>query len=190
MPSLAFISLLVFSGVSAQINFDGKNWAYGCDWNGQDLSHTSSAPDQCGSICATTSGCTHFTWTDYDNGTCYLKSGGYSPGDAFAVSGQSQICGFAAQFGNKNYALGCDWNGEDLYHTVTTSEDCGGACAAYSGCTHFTWTESNGGVCYMKSGQASPGDAVPVSDQNNVCGFMTSTPNPPGPQTGKYLHFQ
>jgi hypothetical protein len=51
------------------------------DCQGGDLSHTpASSPDQCCSLCAQASGCTAWTFAQYDgagqhNPTCYLKSG-------------------------------------------------------------------------------------------------------------------
>lgn len=43
-----------------------------------------------------------------------------------------------------NWALGCDFIGNDLTNERTKGEDCGTRCSLVSGCTHFTWTDYNG----------------------------------------------
>ena len=44
-----------------------------------------------------------------------------------------------------DWALGCDFRGNDLANQLTTGENCGSLCAATTGCTHFTWTNHLGG---------------------------------------------
>lgn len=43
-----------------------------------DLSSIKVKGDQCGPKCKSAKGCTHFTWTGYAGGTCYLKQSGAS----------------------------------------------------------------------------------------------------------------
>ena len=71
-----------------------------------------------------------------------------------------------------NWALACDFPGNDLSNVKTSSSNCGGACAATSGCTHFAWTSWNGGTCWMKYGAVTQQNAVPTSDQTTVCGLI------------------
>lgn len=53
-------------------------------------------------------------------------------------------------------------------------------CVSYAnkfnceGCTHFTWTNWNGGTCWMKKNSISKTDAVVSSDSSAVCGVMES----------------
>jgi Thaumatin family len=47
----------------------------------------------CGGKCEQTSGCTHYTWTTFNGGTCWMKSGRVSKSDAFDTGDQSMICG-------------------------------------------------------------------------------------------------
>lgn len=37
--------------------------------------------------------CTHFTWTDYSGGTCWMKKNIVSKSDAFESSDKSAVCG-------------------------------------------------------------------------------------------------
>ena len=60
------ISLLTIHFVSAgfrkrTINWNGNNWALGCDFYGNDLMNVQIRGEDCGVKCAQTSGCTHFT---------------------------------------------------------------------------------------------------------------------------------
>ena len=60
--------ILISEQVSGQISWQAGNWAFNCDFPGGDLSNAQIPGDQCGSRCASTSGCTHFTWTNYNGG--------------------------------------------------------------------------------------------------------------------------
>jgi hypothetical protein len=60
------------------------------------MSNVKTSADQCGNACDRTSGCTHFSWTDYNSGTCWLKSyPSISKADAIQSNVPSIICGFA-----------------------------------------------------------------------------------------------
>lgn len=64
-----------------------------CDFNNHDLSNVRIAPELCGPRCAATSGCTHFTWTGWNGGTCWMKYGSISKSDAFSTSDPTMVCG-------------------------------------------------------------------------------------------------
>jgi len=74
-----------------------------------------------------------------------------------------------------NWALNCDFPGNNLKNVAVRGEDCGGRCATTSGCTHFTWTDYNGGTCWMKKNSVSKKKAVAKYDHNAVCGVMTDS---------------
>ena len=76
-------------------NFDastGSYWAMGCDFVGNDLTNAKIPGEQCSSRCRQTSGCTHFTWTSYQGGTCWMKSGFVTTANAI-TSDPSAVCG-------------------------------------------------------------------------------------------------
>lgn len=73
-----------------------------------------------------------------------------------------------------NWAFACDFNGGNLTNVQIRGQDCGGTCASTSGCTHFTWTNLNGGTCWMKSGSVSKSDAFSTNDFTMVCGIISS----------------
>ena len=44
-----------------------------------------------------TQGCTHFTWTNYNGGTCWMKYGPARKTDAFYTGNNSMVCGIVEQ---------------------------------------------------------------------------------------------
>ncbi|EGZ21674.1 hypothetical protein PHYSODRAFT_329589 [Phytophthora sojae] len=50
-------------------------WQNNCDYNGGDIYSVRGIPDICGDLCANNSKCTHWSWTYFKGGTCWLKSG-------------------------------------------------------------------------------------------------------------------
>lgn len=87
----------------------------------------------------------------------------------------------AINWNGNNWALWCDFYGNDLTNAATRGEDCGGRCASTPGCTHFTWTNYNGGTCWMKTNVVSKDNAIPKYDQNAVCGVIAVTGSNPNP---------
>jgi len=68
-----------------------NDWANGCDFVGNDLSNAKTLNSQCGPKCQATSGCTHFTWTSFNGGTCWMKSG---PASGLTVkTDKTMVCG-------------------------------------------------------------------------------------------------
>jgi hypothetical protein len=80
-------------GGSSTINWNGNNWAMSCDFRGNDLSNVRVSGELCGGKCAESQGCTHFTWTQYLGGTCWLKTGSVSKNDAFSTNDPNTMCG-------------------------------------------------------------------------------------------------
>ena len=72
----------------------------------------------------------------------------------------------------QNWAMSCDFPGNDFAQVNTRGEDCGGTCAHTPDCTHFTWGPWNGGTCWMKKGPISKSNAVVPEDQRLVCGVV------------------
>lgn len=75
------------------INWNGKDWAMQCDFRGKDLKNVRIRGEDCGGQCVKTQGCTHFAWTPWQGGTCWLKKGGASKKDAIASSDPKSVCG-------------------------------------------------------------------------------------------------
>lgn len=70
------LSLCLLFTHAWQLDSDGKaQWDFRCDFQGQDLINQQAASAKCGDICDYVAGCTHWTWTTYLGGTCWLKQG-------------------------------------------------------------------------------------------------------------------
>jgi hypothetical protein len=77
-----------------QVNWNGNNWALGCDFKGNDLTSVQIPGEKCGEQCSVTPQCTHFTHTKYNGGTCWMKKGPVSPSDAIFTNDNTMVCGF------------------------------------------------------------------------------------------------
>ena len=54
----------------------------------------------------------------------------------------------------------------------TSGSNCGPTCARTQGCTHFSWTNYNGGTCWMKRDAVTKSDAFYSSTPGIVCGVV------------------
>lgn len=69
-------------------------WAFGCDWPGKgDLGKASTKGEGCSKACGRFEGCTHFTWTPFAGGTCFLKSSRNFQFEPFSISTPGAVCG-------------------------------------------------------------------------------------------------
>ena len=87
------VLVLTISSISCQIDWQPGDWAFACDFHGGDLTNAQIKGEDCGGTCASTSDCTHFTWTTFNGGTCWMKSGSVSKSDAFFTGDNSMVCG-------------------------------------------------------------------------------------------------
>lgn len=76
------------------VQWQPGNWAFKCDFIGNDFFTVKSEGQYCTSKCELIDDCTHFTWNMYDGGTCYFKKGDISPEDAIDSEQQSIVCGY------------------------------------------------------------------------------------------------
>lgn len=157
------------------------NWARRCDFLGKNLSSVqlfeSDFTDFCTEKCLNTMGCTHFVWSDHNNGTCWLKQYGATKQDALNSSNPLAVCGVVEggryiKWKGKNWASNCDFNGNNLTSFPSTRENCRGLCAHMSHCTHYTWTNYDGGTCWMKKNGATKVDAFYILDPLAECGII------------------
>lgn len=86
-------TLLLTSAFTPGIDWNGSNSAASCAFSGNDLSNSLSKPEECEMLCTATPDCTHYTWTDFNSGTCWLKTGKVSKSDALIKLDQNAMCG-------------------------------------------------------------------------------------------------
>jgi len=92
VSTFIFRLILTIHFVSATIKWNG-NWAFGCDFNNNDLMNVQIRGEDCSGKCAQTLGCTHFTWTTYNRSTCWMKQGPISKDNAISTNDNSMVCG-------------------------------------------------------------------------------------------------
>ena len=69
--------------------------------------------------------------------------------------------------------MDCDFAGNDIANVLSKGEECSTKCKANLACSHYTWTNNNGGTCWLKSGSISKDKAV--YKQGAVCGIIFET---------------
>ncbi|CAI7746595.1 unnamed protein product [Closterium sp. NIES-53] len=66
-------------------------WSFDCDWKGNDIGRVAGMGDTCGPQCRSRADCTHFTWSNFNGGTCWLK-GAINATELVPATGTS--CGY------------------------------------------------------------------------------------------------
>ncbi|GLD92357.1 hypothetical protein PINS_up000890 [Pythium insidiosum] len=126
----------------------------GYDFVGQDIKNVKGAVGDCCYACSKTQGCKAWSWTDFNGGTCWLKSGR----DAVV---QNPNVKSALYF--EGYAPACitnsdvDFVGYDIANAPSRDVyGCCEPCQKMPGCRAYSWSNYNGGTCWFKSkrGQA------------------------------------
>lgn len=137
------------------------------------MSRVKVTSDKCGPSCLETPGCTHFTWTSFEGGTCMMKNGLVSKADAFGVSNSDYVCGVNyIEWNKNNEAVACDFTSKILTSTHTLKYDCSANCSATTNCSHYHWRD---GVCKMFAGEVKKFDALYTGDLVTFCGITTAT---------------
>jgi len=144
---------MMIQSFNAQIVWQAGGWALSCDFKANDLTSVKITSAECGGRCAATQGCTHFTWTTFNGGTCWLKSGQVSQSDAIYTGDTSMTCGIVVntlptlnKFPNCQFRWGRDYQGDNInynsYDYITfwigaISSNCPAANSKNPACTDF-----------------------------------------------------
>lgn len=86
-----------------------------------------------------------------------------------------------------DWAMNCDFPGNDDGNAGGRGEDCSNMCRAKSGCTHYAWFN---GICYYKKGPITKDRAIYVSPSEKpglVCGITQETLTG-GPKKGELVY--
>ncbi|RHY18153.1 hypothetical protein DYB32_010425, partial [Aphanomyces invadans] len=117
------------------------------DYYGYDLASTSQASaDKCCGDCEATAGCKLFVWTDYNGGTCWLK---HQVGPkAFLAGAKAAVRNTACS----PLVQDVDYFGNDIRSSSqSNASGCCADCKATAGCKAYSWSDYNGGTCWLKS---------------------------------------
>lgn len=121
----------------------------GYDYVGKDIANAQGNYTTCCSKCSATAGCTAWSWSDYNGGTCWLKSG---RGDIVVNPNVKSALFF---YGDRPYCKASediDFVGNDLARVDGATVDaCCDLCQKYAGCRAYSWSNHLGGSCWLKS---------------------------------------
>jgi hypothetical protein len=114
--------------------------------NGASASHTG-----CCKMCENTRLCRAYTWTNHNGGWCWLKSiGGNRVTKTGAISGTWK----PNPGQNATMEYDTDYVGNDIgYARARYGYLCASVCHDFTGCRAFSWSDYNGGSCWIKSGK-------------------------------------
>ncbi|ETP32886.1 hypothetical protein F442_18494, partial [Phytophthora nicotianae P10297] len=121
----------------------------GVDYLGNDIKSVSNVKvTDCCTLCSQTSGCGAFTWTAYQGGTCWLKSSKGNTASNAAATSAVLVEDPPGCTLNDGY----DYPGNDIANVKNGNAGaCCSICSSWPGCKAFTWTNNNGGTCWLKS---------------------------------------
>lgn len=120
----------------------------GFDYSGNDIgSAPAPTPWDCCTPCSDRAGCNAYTWTDFNDGTCWFKSGrgtiNVNSAARSAVMSSDAVC---------QQEQNIDYDGNDISSVPASgATDCCSACTNTRECRAYTFTTFNGGTCWLKS---------------------------------------
>ncbi|KAJ8578814.1 hypothetical protein ON010_g388 [Phytophthora cinnamomi] len=123
------------------------------NYGGADIGNAlSSSAEGCCAICKGRTGCNAYTWTNYNSGTCWLKS---AKGTATSQNG-ARSAQISSSSSTCTLVNNVDYANNDIGSSrSSTASGCCAICRAKTGCKVFTWTNYNGGTCWLKSAQGT-----------------------------------
>ena len=97
----------------------------------------------------------------------------------------------AVNWNGNNWALRCDFRGNDLQSVSAQGDQCGSLCTKTNGCTHWAFNRFNGGTCWLKRGTVTQANAFDSSDPSSACGVVSTSGSlvTSGLTNGKYNCF-
>jgi hypothetical protein len=103
----------------------------------------------CCALCKARSGCRAFSWSNHNGGTCWLKS---RTGATKPTQGVTSATVFPNLPPTCNVKDGIDYVDHDIGNAPSPlAEGCCDICRGWSGCRAFSWSNHNGGTCWLKS---------------------------------------
>ncbi len=135
------------------------------DFVGNDVGNApGSAVDKCNELCEANAQCKAYTWSGYNNGTCWLKS---KRDQVVAKWGVVSSVMWEQQPTICKLLDGVDFEGNDVGSVPSPQvEQCCYICSKTFNCRAYSWTNYNSGTCWLKSsrGVAVKKDGVKSAD--------------------------
>ncbi|KAG7395819.1 hypothetical protein PHYBOEH_003156 [Phytophthora boehmeriae] len=135
----------------------------GVDYVGNDISHVSGVQaSDCCTLCSQTSSCGAFTWTNFEGGTCWLKT---AKGSTASNSGARSAV-LEPDQPTCTLQDSVDYEGNDIANVRSNnSGGCCSICTEWPSCVAFTWSDFNDGTCWLKSAK---GAVVPKAGRQSA----------------------
>jgi hypothetical protein len=192
---LLFLSYFFNSNYCYSINWNGNNWAESCDFSTPSFSAIETNRDNCYTECLMNSECSHYVWSNYKYGTCWLKSGYIKRSDAILNDDFFMICGIVDENNKNSTSNTIKWSNETNYiwsnscnfinnneieiNIEMDKEDCVERCLSMYHCSHFSWNSDFNGLCSIKTGNVNKEDALieNVNIYDHLCGIIINNIN-------------
>ena len=143
--------LLAITGFVATVSAGGSNCTALADRDifGFDLANTKGDRASCVGACNSRKDCVTWTWSDYQGGTCWLKSHKGKLIEKKGVWASSCVDDAKSEVCHAYEHI--DFVGMDIANKPGKSfGDCCDICNEFSGCTAYAWSNYNGGTCWLK----------------------------------------
>ena len=129
---------------------------------------------ECAARCFSVPACTHYVWKQLDFGTCFFKSGAVIKMEAIEDSDTSHpsICGIIPLNRTRDSGSFCRFIGKKLDQVSVPQEQCIDICQNNEKCTHYVWTESNGGTCFLKDNTTASMSQAIRTNHFSTCGLV------------------
>lgn len=75
---------------------------------------------------------------------------------------------YSGEDGKVRWTNNCDFSGNDIGSERSRGDECGRLCFRRPECTRFTWTNHDGGTCWLKKGNAE----AFYAGHGGSCGFV------------------
>jgi hypothetical protein len=133
------------------------------DFEGNDIGNKpSSSYGGCCGLCQATPGCRAYSWSNYQGGTCWLKS---QSGNGRVKDGvvSSQVYPYPDP-PQCTLQTDVDYVGNDLANVPgKDATECCSKCRGYNGCKAWSWSNYNGGTCWLKNQKGATAQKLGVS---------------------------
>ncbi len=130
-----------------------------------------SSSDKCCELCDKFPGCKAFTWSKHNGGTCWFKN---SQGQTIPdPSCDSSVGVVVDPKPTCTLEKDIDYFDNDIGNVpAKKAAECCDKCKAFKGCKVFTWSDANGGTCWLKSKKGKV-----VNKPGVVSSVVDSTPD-------------
>lgn len=115
------------------------------------------------------------TALQYKIQSCLLPDDAYNSTNTKKLEAIVKSCNFEKiKWLKGDFAHGCQFVDGEIAVTTSPKYDCVFVCHFMPGCTHYTWSSENGGLCWLggANGVVKKSQAVMTKDLSTLCGVV------------------